>query len=301
MSISNLGSIVDQMRGARQKSHDISERLAAGGTKIFYSGKTTSQIDVSITETNRIKRLEGFQQGNALVGDRLKAQLFAIDKYLGLAEKIRSEFAPGSYTMGGTRPGLDAIKESIKSSFHDIGIISNAISGEYAMGGVATQNPPMKNATTFAAYSGSPVDYSAPVSGSITVYINDEGDTVSLSGNDFDAEVQALFEAIMKLDSSATGADEASEQASALATAAQKALLTKYHDKLADIQRVEDQDDELLTNIQEAMEIKAKYTEDNIEGLLAELMASGVMEQIAQHIFTSLIQKSQNAVRMLEK
>lgn len=301
MSITSLGLLVDQMRNARQKNHALEERLAAGGTKTFYSGKTNSQIDVGITEKNRIERMEGFRQGNALVVDRLKSQLLAVDNYLKLAERIQNEFAPGSYTMGGTRPGLEVLKKDLKDSFQEIGNITNAISGEYAMGAVATQNLPMKNATTFSAYGGSPTDYSVPVPGSVTVYINDEGDTVSLSGSDFDAEVQALYQALMKLDESTTGADAASEQASALAASAQKALLTKYYDKLADIQRVEEQDDELSNAIQEAMELKTNYTEDNVEELLAQLMASGVMEQIRQHLFTDQIRKAQNAANMLNK
>lgn len=301
MSITGLGSMADKIRSAHQTSLALSEKLSSGGTKASWAGKTASEIDVGITTTNKIERLEGFKKGNTLVEDRLKSQLLALDNYIKLAAKIQHDFAPGSYTMGSTRPGLDSLKADLKNSFQEIGNTINAISSEYVMGAVATQNLPMKNSTTFAAYSGSPTDYSVPVSGSVTAYINDEGDTVSLSGSDFDEEIQALYQAIIKLDESTTGADEASDQASALAANAQKTLLTKYYNKLADIQRVAEQDDELTNAIQDAMELRTNYTEDNVEELLAQLMASGVMEQICQHLFADQIRKAQNAIRMLDK
>jgi hypothetical protein len=156
---------------------------------------------------------------------------------------------PGSHTMGGVKPGLAAIQEDIKNSFLTIGNKIDSVSGEYAMGGVATQNPPMKNVTAFSAYTGSSADYSTSVSGSITVYINDEGDTVSLSGSDFDSEIANLYRAIMKLSDSTTGADAASDQASAYAADAQKALVSKYYQKLSELNKVEDQEEELSNSI----------------------------------------------------
>lgn len=301
MSISNLSSITAQMQRANQVSQKISERLAVGGTKTFWTEKTNSQIDVSITTSNKIERLEGFKNGNNLVEDRLKSQLLALDNYLKLAEKIKNEFSPGSYTIGEIRPGLVAIKEEILRDFENIGNMVNSISGEYAMGAVATQNPPIKNTTAFAAYSGSATDYSIPISGSVAVYINDEGDSICLSGNDFESEIQSLYQAITKINESVTGTDTASDQASALAANAQKALLEKYYSKLADIQKVTTQDEELSNAIEEAMEIKTSYTEDNVEELLAKLMEANVMEQICQYLFTDQIRKSQNAIRMLDQ
>lgn len=301
MSITGLGSMVGRVRETHADGLKLSERLSSGGTKANWSDKTAPQIDVSITTSNKIQRLQGFKKDNALVENRLRTQLLAIDDYMKLAQRIQTEFMPGSYTMGDIKPGLAVTQEDIKNSFKTIGNVINSISEEYAMGGVATQNPPMKNATTFAAYSGSPTDYSIPVPGSVTVYINDEGDTVSLSGNDFDAEINALYKAIVKLGESTTGADAASDQASSLAADAQKALLSKYYQKLEDINRVENQEEELSNAIQEAMELRERYTEDSVEELLAELMASNVMEQICQHLLTQEMRNAQNAVRMLDQ
>lgn len=301
MSINSLGSMASRVSETHKQGLKISERLASGGTQASWSEKTSSQIDVSITTTNKIERLEGFKQGNALVENRLRTQVLALDNFIKLAQRIQTEFMPGSYTMGDTRPGLASIQEEIKNSFQTIGNAMNSISSEYAMGGVATQNPPMKNATTFAAYSGSPTDYSIPVAGSITVYINDEGDTVSLSGSDFDKEVGALYQAIMKLEESVTGADAAADQASTLAANAQKALLSKYYDKLEEINTVEGQEEELSNAIQEAMELRKNYTEDSVEELLASLMASNVMKEICQHLFTQEVRNAQNATRMLDQ
>lgn len=301
MSINGLGSMAGRVSETHRQGLKLSEKLASGGTQAAWSDKTSTQIDISITTTNKIQRLEGFKKDNALIENRLRTQVLALDNFMKLAQRIQTEFIPGSYTVGGTRPGLAAIQEEIKCAFQDIGNNINSISGEYAMGGVATQNPPMKNVTTFAAYSGSPTDYSIPVPGSITVFINDEGDTVSLSGSDFEAEVGALYQAIMKLGESVTGADSASDQASALAANAQKALLSKYYDKLEEINRVESQDEELSSAIQEALELRSKYTENSVEELLAALMSSNVMEQICQHLFTQEARNAQNAVSLLDK
>ncbi len=299
-SIDSLGSMAGRVSETRRQGLKLSERLATGGTQAAWSEKTSTQIDISITTTNKIERLEGFKKDNVLVENRLRTQLLALDNYIKLAQRIQTEFMPGSYTMGDTRPGLAATQDDIKNLFQNIGNSINSISDEYAMGGIATQNPPMKNATTFAAYNASPTAYSTPVSGSITVYINDEGDTVSLSGSDFDAEVGALYQAIMKLGESTSGADSASDQASALAANAQKALLSKYYNKLDEINKVENQDEELSNAIQEAMELREHYTEDSVEELLTELMSSNVMEQICQHLLTQQMRNAQNAARMLE-
>jgi len=294
-------SMADSVREAHKSGLKLSERLASGGTKANWSEKTAIQIDVNITTTNKIQRLEQFKKDNSLVEGRLRTQLLALDNYIKLAQRIQTEFMPGNYTMGGTRPGLEAIKSDIENCFLDIGNSINSTSGEYAMGGVATQNPPMKNSTTFAAYSGQATDYSNPVPGSIKIYINDEGDTVCLSGSNFDKEVADLYRAIVQLETSTTGTDAASDQASALAANAQKALLSKYYDKLADINRVEEQDEDLSNAIQEAMELKEKYTDDSVEDLLAKLMQSNVMEQIRQHLLTQQMRNSQKAANLLDK
>ena len=301
MSINSLDAMTSRLRDTHRMSLKHSERLASGGAEAPWSSKTTSQIDVSISTTNIIERMESFEKANALVESRLKTQLSALDDFIKLAKRIQTEFMPGSHTMGGVKPGLAAIQADIKNSFQSIGNKINSVSGEYAMGGVATQNQPMKNVTAFAAYSGSPADYSTPVSGSITVYINDEGDTVSLSGNDFDAEIATLYQAIMKLGDSTTGTDAASDQASAYAVDAQKALLSKYYQKLSELEKVEEQDEELSNSIKQAMTLREEFTEDSVEELLAALMSSNVMENICQHLFTQEMRNAQSAVRMLEQ
>lgn len=301
MSITSLSSMAGRLNDVHRISLRNSERLASGGAQSPWSDKTSSQIDVSITTTNQIQRYEGFKKDNALVDSRLRTQLLALDDFIKLASRIQTEFMPGIYTMGDIKPGLAAIQEEIKTAFHDIGNRINSISGEYAMGAVATQNPPMKNITSFAAYTGSSSDYSIPVSGSITVYINDEGDTVSLSGSDFDTEIATLYRAIAQLETSTTGADAASDQASAYAADAQKALLSKYYEKLEDLNRVEGQDEELSNAITQAMTLREKFTEDSVEGLLAALMSSNVMEDICQHLFTQENRKAQSAAEMLRQ
>lgn len=301
MSINSLNAMASRLSDAHKMSLKRSERLASGGAEAPWSSKTNTQIDVSITTSNKIQRLEGFEKANTLVESRLKTQLLALDDYIKLARRVQTEFMPGSYTMGGVKPGLAAIQEDIKNSFHSIGNKVDSVSGEYAMGGVATQSPPMKNVTAFSAYTGSSADYSTSVSGSITVYINDEGDTVSLSGSDFDSEIASLYCAIIKLSDSATGADAASDQASAYAADAQKALMSKYYQKLSELNKVEDQDEELSNSIKQAMTLREEFAEDSVEELLAALMASNVMEDICQHLFTQESRKAQSAAEILKR
>ena len=150
MSINSLDAMASRLRDTHRMSLRHSERLASAGAEAPWSSKITPQIDVSISTTNKIERMESFEKANALVESRLKTQLLALDDFIKLAKKIQTEFMPGSYTMGGVKPGLAAIQADIKNSFQSIGNRINSVSGEYAMGGVATQNQPMKNVTAFA-------------------------------------------------------------------------------------------------------------------------------------------------------
>ncbi len=296
---SSLSSLANSLRDVRAERQRYSEKLANGGAQAPWSDKTPSQIDVSITTTNQIQRLEGFEKGNKLVESRLRTQLLALDDFMKLAKEIHSEFMPGSYTLGGIKPGLASAQQNFKDKFHSIGNRVDPLSGEYAMGGVATQNTPI--ASTFTADTGSATDYSIPVSGSITVYINDMGDTVTMSGNDFDAEIASLYHAICTLGTSATGSDTAAEQASTFAADAHKALLSKYYQKLDQLNGVTEQDDELSELISQAVRLREETTEDSIEDLLAKVTTLSVMEDIRQHLFTQQSRKAQEAAAMLKQ
>ncbi len=299
--VSTLSGLASSLRDVRAEREKYSGKLASGGTQAPWSDKTTAQVDVSIATTNQIQRLEGFEKDNKLVESRLKTQLLALDDFLKLARRIQTEFMPGSYTMGDVKPDLAATQNDVKNSFYNIGNRIDLVSGEYAMGGVAAQNPPINAVTTFIPYTGSPTDYSNPVPGSVTVYINDDGVTTCLSGNDFESEITSLYRAIMELSASTTGSDAASDQASAYAASAQKSLLSRYYEKLAELNTVMEQDEELSGLIQKAMNLRAELTEDGMEGLLAKVTRLSVMEDIRQHLFTQESRKAQNAAEMLRQ
>ena len=311
-SLSILSESIKQVRTERLK---WSERLANGGVEAPWSTKSSAQIDVNITTTNKIERLKGFEKGNNLLENRLKTQLTSIDDFMKLAKDIRNEFMPGSYTLGGVKPGFEASQQAFKNRFQSIGNRIDSISGEYAMGGVATQNKPIRDVATFVAYTdaynintvpvagltGTPADYGNPVNGKITVYINDSGDTVSLSGNDFDAEIGELYKALMQLNFSQTGCDAAADAASATAANAHQSLLTKYYQKLEQLKAVNNEDEQLAGLIQKAIELREEFTEDSIESLLSKVTTLSVMEDIRQHLFAQESRKTQNAAAMLSR
>ena len=91
MSINSLDAMASRLRDTHRMSLKHSERLASGGAEAPWSSKTTSQIDVSISTTNKIERMEGFEKANALVESRLKTQLLALDDFIKLAKRIRGE------------------------------------------------------------------------------------------------------------------------------------------------------------------------------------------------------------------
>ena len=295
----SLSSLAGSLRDVRAERQKYSEKLASGGVQAPWSDKTTAQIDTSITTTNQIQRLEGFEKGNKLVESRLRTQLLVLDDFMKLAKEIHADFMPGRYNMGGNRPGLAAMQQAFKDRFQSIGNRIDPLSGEYAMGGVATQNTPI--ASTFTSDTSSASDYSNPVRGSITVYINDMGDTVTMSGNDFDSEITSLYHAIYTLSTSVTGSDAASNQASTLASDVGKALLPKYYQKLDQLNLVMDQDEELSGLIGQAIKLREEITEDGIEGLLANVTSLSVMEDIRQHLFTQQSRKAQEAAAMLKQ
>lgn len=295
-SLSSLASSLRDIRTERQK---YSSKLDSGGEQALWSDKTSAQIDTSITSTNRIQRLEGFEKNNKLVESRLRTQLLALDDLMKLARDIHTEFMPGRYTMGGVKPGLAATQQSFKDKFTSIGNRMDPISGEYAMGGIATQNAPISS--TFTSDTGSATDYSNPVSGSITVYINDMGDTVTMTGNDFDTEVSSLYHAIYTLSTSVTGSDASSDQASALASDAHKALLSRYYQKLDQLNSVIEQDEELSGLISQAITLREETTSESIEDLLAKVTTLSVMEDIRQHLFTQQSRKAQEAAAMIKQ
>ena len=297
--ISGLNSLAAGIKDVRDQRLRWSERLAAGGAEAPWSTKTADQIDVSITTTNQISRLKSFEKSNSLVESRLKTQLSSIDDFMKLAKEIRTEFMPGRYTLGGVKPGFAASLQNLKDKFHSIGNRIDSVSQEYAMGGVATQIPPINAVGTFTGSVAS--DYSTPVNGAITAYINDAGDTISLSGNDFDTEVAQLYQAIMQLDASADGCDASADAASATAATAHQSLLTKYYQKLDQINVVNNEDEKLSSLIQRAIELKEEVTEDSIESLLTKVTSLSVMEDIRQHLYAQQSRKAQDAAAMLNK
>jgi hypothetical protein len=295
----SLSSLASSLRDSRTERQKYSNKLAAGGEQALWSDKTSAQIDTSITTTNRIERLEGFGKNNKLVEGRLRAQLLALDDFMRLARDIHTEFMPGRYTLGGAKPGLAATLQSFKDRFTSIGNRVDPISGEYAMGGIATQNAPISS--TFTSYTGSATDYSNPVSGSITVYINDMGDTVTMTGNDFDAEVSSLYHAIYILSTSTTGSDASSDQASSLASDAHKAFLSRYYQKLDQLNSVIEQDEELSELISQATTLREEVTGESMEDLLAKVTTLSIMEDIRQHLFTQQSRKAQEAAAMIKQ
>lgn len=309
-----LSSLTSGLRSVRVERERYSEKLASGGTEALWSDKTAAQIDISITTTNQIQRLEGFEQGNKLVESRLRSQLLVLDDFMKLVREIHTEFMPGRYTMGGVRPGLVATQQNAIDRFIRIGNRVDFVSGEYALGGIATQNAPIKaqadwNGLTAPGTGGGgavgggqvATDYSNPVAGSITVYINDMGDTISLSGNDFDTEIVGVFTTILQLCNSANGSDAASEEASVSASDAHKALLAKYYQKLDQLNAIMAQDDELSVAIQKAIELREEVTTDSIESLLSQVTTLSVMEDIRQHLITQENRKAQSAAEMLRQ
>lgn len=295
----NLSSLASSLRDVRAERQRYSDKLATGGAQTPWSDKTASQIDTSIITTNKIQRLEGFEKGNKLVESRLRTQLLALDDFMKLARDIHTEFMPGHYTLGGIRPGLAIAQQTFKDRFQSIGNRVDPLSGEYAMGGIATQNTPI--ASTFTTDTGLATDYSTPVSGSISVYINDMGDTVTMSGNDFDSEIASLYHAIYTLGTSTTGTDTAAEQASTFASNAHKTILSKYYQKLDQLNVVQEQDEELSELISQAVKLREETTEDSIEDLLAKVTTLSVMEDIRQHLFTQQSRKAQEAAAMLKQ
>jgi hypothetical protein len=66
-------------------------------------------------------------------------------------------------------------------------------------------------------------------------------------------------------------------------------------------QKKQDQEEELSNSIKQAMTLREEFAEDSVEELLAALMASNVMEDICQHLFTQESRKAQNAAEILKR
>ncbi len=310
MAVGDLDFLANSLSYIRNKRMQYSEKLASAGAEAPWSDKSSSQIDVSIKSTNQIQRLEGFEKGNKLVESRLKTQLLVLDDFMKLAKEIHHEFMPGSYTLGGVKPGLASTQQNYIDKFFSIGNKIDPVSGEYAMGGIATQNSPIvsfpspTNGNGLAEISGivhGPKEYSTPVSGAITIYINDAGDTISFTGNDFSAEVADLYSAIFQLCNSTTGADPASDQASATAGKAYKSLLSTYYQQLAQLNTVMEYDEELSDLIGQAISLRENVTEDRVEKLLSQVTTMSVIEDIQQYLFAQQSRKIQEASEILKR
>ncbi len=228
--MAGVDNISKEMKRTVSFIHDQSQILASGGTTGKYSSKTPTQVGVRLSEENTMERIQGYKASNSSVESILRFQQNALSSINDQMQELRERFIPGRNV--GYVIGLEGIKENTVNNLHSALTTKENNSGVYVFGGAGELVNPIldiRDNSIFAGISaGSPwsaSDFSLAVNSSVSVFVNDSGDTFNkpLVTASHQAIVKSV-EAVMLLRSSITGLDDNAQAAVTAADDAQKLL-----------------------------------------------------------------------------